>query len=100
MSGSQTSLNKQKDEIIIATSTPPTGGDFVCDGNDEDDRPLNQNEMLKGIKNKGGRPILSNPKKSTTIRLNAEVLGFFKARGKGWQTMVNDILQKYVDSHS
>ena len=100
MSGSQTSLNKQKDEIIIATNTPPTGGDFVWDGNDEDDRPLSQNEMLKGIKNKGGRPRLSNPKESTTIRLNAEVLGFFKARGKGWQTRINDILQKYVDSHS
>ena len=47
-----------------------------------------------------GRPVKSNPKKSTTIRLNAEVLDFFKTRGKGWQTKINDILQKYVDSHN
>jgi len=37
-------------------------------------------------------------KKSTTIRLDAEVLDFFKAQGKGWQTKINDVLQKYVES--
>ena len=99
MSGLQTSLTKQKNEIIAATSTSPTGGDFVWDGKDEDDRPLSKKEMQKGIQKTGGRPKLANPKKSTTIRLNAEVLDFFKAHGKGWQTKINDILQKYVDSH-
>ncbi len=33
------------------------------------------------------------------IRLNGEIVDFFKARGKGWQTEINDILQKYVASH-
>jgi len=37
-------------------------------------------------------------KKSTTIRLNAEVLDFFKAQGKGWQTKINDVLEDYVES--
>lgn len=46
-----------------------------------------------------GRPHKSNPKQSTTIRLNTDVLNFFKARGKGWQTEINDLLQKHVDSH-
>ena len=99
MSGLQTSLTKQKKDIIAATITSPTGGDFVWDGKDEDDRPLSKKEMLKGIRKTGGRPKLVNPKKSTTIRLNAEVLEFFKACGNGWQTKINDILQKYVDSH-
>jgi len=48
---------------------------------------------------KRGRPPKNNPKKSTTVRLDAEVLDFFKAHGKGWQTKINDILQKYVNSH-
>lgn len=99
MSGLQTSLTKQKNEIIGATATPPTGGDFVWDGKDEDDRPLSKQEMRKEIKKTGGRPKLANPKQSTTIRLNAEILDFFKSHGKGWQTQINDILQKYVDSH-
>ena len=42
----------------------------------------------------------TNPtKKSTTIRLDSEVLDFFKAQGKGWQTKINDILHDYVNSH-
>ncbi len=38
-------------------------------------------------------------KKQLTIRLNGEIIDFFKAQGKGWQTEINDILQKYVNSH-
>ncbi len=99
MSGLQKNLNKQREKILVATSTPPEKGDYVWNGKDEDDRPLSKKEMREGIKNTGGRPKLANPKKSTTIRLNAEVLDYFKSQGKGWQTRINDILQKYVNSH-
>lgn len=47
---------------------------------------------------KRGRPKKQNPKKSTTIRLNPEVIDFFKSKGKGWQTEINDVLQEYVES--
>lgn len=43
-------------------------------------------------------PQKAPAKKSTTIRLNAEVIDFFKAQGKGWQTKINELLQRYVDS--
>ena len=70
---------KWDDEIISTTSTPPTGGDFVWDGNDdEDDRPLSQTEMLQGSKNKGGRPRLSNPKKSTTIMSGKFTISYYR----------------------
>ena len=64
-------------------------------------RPANKvlPKELLAVLTKRGHPPESNPEKSTTIRLNAEVLNFFKARGKGWQTEINDILQKYVNSH-
>ena len=100
MSGLQRNLNKQKKAILAATLSPPVDGDYVWDGKDEDNRPLSKKEMRQGIKKAGGRPKLANPKKSTTIRLNAEVLDFFKSQGKGWQTRINDILQKYVNSIS
>ncbi len=75
----------------------------------EDDTLLND-EQLAGMQPissfpelqnlvRRGRPPKSNPKKSTTIRLDAEVLDFFKAKGKGWQTRINAVLQEYVNSH-
>jgi len=60
--------------------------------------PITGLPQLKALA-KRGRPPKDNPKKSTTIRLNAEVLDFFKGHGKGWQTEINDILQEYVTSH-
>ena len=98
MHGLKTNLNKQRKSIIEATAAPPKGGDYVWDGQDEDDRPLTKKEMWSGIKRAGGRPRSDNPKQSTTIRLNAEVLEYFKAQGRGWQTRINDVLQEYVDS--
>ena len=38
-------------------------------------------------------------KQSTTIRLNPEVIAFFKKQGRGWQTEINDILQTHVNKH-
>ncbi|MEA1910064.1 MAG: BrnA antitoxin family protein [Spirochaetota bacterium] len=98
MSGLQMNLNKEKKEILAAIAISPENGDYVWNGKDEDDRPLSKYEMREGIKNKGGRPKLENAKKSTTIRLDVEVLDYFKSQGKGWQTRINDILQKYVNS--
>jgi uncharacterized protein (DUF4415 family) len=61
-------------------------------------KPISEFPQLQTLA-KRGRPAKSNPKKSTTIRLNADVLNFFKAQGKGWQTRINNILQDYIDSH-
>ena len=85
-----------QDEILAATAVPPKEGNFVWNCKDEDDRPLNKKEMREGIKRAGGRPRSANPKKSTTVRLDAEVLDFFKAQGKGWQTKMNNVLRVYV----
>ena len=99
MSGLPMNLSKQKKVIIKATATPPKDGDFVWNGKDEDDRPLTKQEMYESIRKTGGRPKSANPKKSTTIRLDADVLDFFKAQGKGWQTKINEVLHRHVDSH-
>ena len=42
---------------------------------------------------------LPEPKKQLTLRLDAEVVQWFKARGKGYQTLMNAVLKGYVDHH-
>ena len=42
---------------------------------------------------KRGRPESDNPKVSTTLRLDAEVLEYFRRRGSGWQTRINAVLR-------
>ncbi len=40
---------------------------------------------------------LPEPKKQLTLRLDAEVVQWFKAQGKGYQTLMNAVLKGYVD---
>ncbi len=86
-------------KTIAATARPPAKGDFVWDGADENERPLSKDEMREGMRKPMGRPRSNNPKVSTTIRLSPEVVEYFKAGGKGWQTRVDEVLKKYVGSH-
>jgi uncharacterized protein (DUF4415 family) len=38
-------------------------------------------------------------KKSVTIRLDADLVKWFKAQGKGWQTKMNWVLRLYFATH-
>ena len=40
-----------------------------------------------------GRPLVPNPKKHVSLRLDADVLDALRAEGKGWQTRVNSMLR-------
>jgi len=37
------------------------------------------------------------PKKQITLRLDPDVLAFFRKSGKGYQTTINAVLRKYVE---
>lgn len=43
-----------------------------------------------------GQPKLAMSKQPVSIRLSPEVLGYFKATGKGWQTRLDEVLKAYV----
>jgi uncharacterized protein (DUF4415 family) len=43
-----------------------------------------------------GRPKLPETKTSTTIRLDADVIAQFKAKGPKWQTRINDALREWL----
>ena len=44
--------------------------------------------------------VLPQPKASACIRLDQEVLDWFKAQGKGYQTRINALLRAYMEAHS
>lgn len=37
-------------------------------------------------------------KQPVTLRLDADVLAFFKAQGQGYQTWINKLLRRYMES--
>lgn len=38
------------------------------------------------------------PKQSITLRLDADVLEWFKAQGQGYQTRINKLLRSYMEN--
>jgi len=49
-------------------------------------------------KAKRGRPFAADPKLPVTLRLDSDVVHHFRASGKGWQTRINEILRKEVET--
>jgi len=68
-------LAKMEDQDIDTSDIPELGDDFF------------QNAELRV-------PV----KKPVTIRLDADVLEWFKAGGKGYQTRINQLLRKYMET--
>lgn len=68
---------------------------------DPDDAPdLSSQEWqarFAATKPRLGRPRLAQPKVSTTLRLDADVLAHFRAQGDGWQTRINATLRKAIE---
>lgn len=43
-----------------------------------------------------GRPKMERPKEAVKLRLSPDVLDHFRASGAGWQTRINETLEKAV----
>lgn len=67
-------LEKMKDSEINCTDIPDLTPEFF------------KNAKLK----------ISSPKKSLSIRLDSDLVSFFKRQGKGYQTRMNAILRCYM----
>ncbi|HHX91825.1 MAG TPA: BrnA antitoxin family protein [Paracoccus sp.] len=67
-------------------------------GFDEDEIPdLSAPEWVErfdAVPVRRGRPLADAPKISTTLRLDPDVLDWFKAGGAGWQSRMNQALRK------
>jgi uncharacterized protein len=80
----------------------------VIASNEYDDLPELSEELLAqadefygGVLVKRGRPCLpqSLVKTPVSVRLSGDVLGRFKASGKGWQTRMDLALQDWLKTH-
>lgn len=45
-----------------------------------------------------GLPVNKN-KSQVTLRIDSDVLQWFKSQGKGYQTQINSLLRAYMDAH-
>ena len=50
-------------------------------------------------KAKVGRPKLDVTKQSVTLRMDPDVIDYFKQDGRGWQTRLNQVLRDYIAQH-
>lgn len=66
------------DEDIDTSDIPPLDADFFA------------NAELR----------MPEPKKPITIRLDADLLDWFKSQGKGYQTRINAVLRVYMDAQT
>ncbi|MFL6646751.1 MAG: BrnA antitoxin family protein, partial [Sulfurifustaceae bacterium] len=51
----------------------------------------------KAVVRRGLNPI--EPKEQVTLRLDADVLKWFRSRGRGYQTQINALLRAYMEAH-
>jgi uncharacterized protein (DUF4415 family) len=61
------------------------------------DRWVAKADLYRGKKLvRRGRPAGTAKKTQTTVRISNDVLAFFRASGRGWQTRLDEALKKYV----
>jgi uncharacterized protein (DUF4415 family) len=58
------------------------------------ENPLMEEVMERNERRRLGRPPLPRTKRSVHLRLDQEVVDFFVAGGRGWQTRMNAALRK------
>jgi uncharacterized protein (DUF4415 family) len=63
---------------------------------DPDNPPWSEEMLGPPILRRGRGPQKAPTKVLTTVRLDADILAFFKAQGSGYQTRINNELRKIV----
>jgi uncharacterized protein (DUF4415 family) len=53
--------------------------------------------FAKAVVRRGLKPVTR--KSQLTLRLDSDVLTFFKGQGRGYQTRINALLRAYMDAH-
>lgn len=53
--------------------------------------------FARAVVRKGLKPVKG--KKQVTLRVDADVLEWFRAQGRGYQTRINALLRAYMDAH-
>ena len=69
---------------------------------DPDAQPLTPKQLQAMVPMRAvrGRPKSENKKLLVSVRYSPQVVAYFKSTGEGWQSRMDDVLQKYVARHS
>lgn len=59
--------------------------------------PLSPEFFANGIVRKGLKAV--NRKNQITLRIDQDVIEFFKEQGRGYQTKINQLLRAYMEAH-
>lgn len=59
--------------------------------------PMTPEMFAKAVLRVGFKPV--PPKEQITLRVDADVLQWFRARGAGYQTQINALLRAYMEEH-
>ncbi len=68
-------IDAMRDEDIDLSDSPELGPDFFANA-----------------------IIWPGPKKQITLRIDPDVLKFFRKEGRGYQTVINGVLRKYMEA--
>ena len=45
------------------------------------------------------KPVYPKEKKAISIRLDHDIIDFFKKEGRGYQSKINNVLRSYIEAH-
>lgn len=76
-----------------------TNWDKLRRGNDRD---INYTDIPKTTKDfwKDAELFVPSDKVHLSLRLDEDIVKFFKIKGRGYQTRINSVLKSYIRSHS
>jgi uncharacterized protein (DUF4415 family) len=63
---------------------------------DQDSPELKMKRVMKGIVRIGLKPV--TPKEAISLRVDADVVAWFKSHGDGYQTRMNSVLKAFRDA--
>lgn len=59
--------------------------------------PLTPEFFVNGVLRRGLKPLTR--KNQLTLRIDQDVIDFFKKQGRGYQTKINQLLRAYMEAH-
>jgi uncharacterized protein (DUF4415 family) len=109
-------MNKTKSRAVLVDGRPyqkKADGTLVPLKGKTDWKRLDRQTPVQtdaiAIKDRDGRPmtdaewasaeIIHPQKVAVGIKLDNDVLGWFKSQGKGYQTRINSVLRRYYEAH-
>jgi uncharacterized protein (DUF4415 family) len=88
-----------KKDILPKSQTDWTRIDAMTDDDIDysDIPPLTPEMFANVVVRKGFKPVPA--KKQLTLRIDQDVIEFFRTQGQGYQTRINQLLRAYMEAH-